>query len=71
MHLSMFERRDHQRPAAGVSDFVKQHYNAVPERGRQWRKTDSKIRGLHLCVLEQLFGDKFARQNLRIEGDCR
>ena len=34
------------RPAAGVSDFVKQHYNAVPERGRQWRKTDSKIRGL-------------------------
>jgi mRNA (guanine-N7-)-methyltransferase len=29
-----------------VSDFVKQHYNAVPERGREWRKTDSKIKGL-------------------------
>ncbi|KAI9826571.1 MAG: mRNA cap guanine-N7 methyltransferase [Thelocarpon impressellum] len=30
----------------GVQDVVKQHYNAVPERGREWRKTDSKIRGL-------------------------
>jgi len=29
-----------------VSDFVKQHYNAVPERGREWRKTDSRIKGL-------------------------
>lgn len=25
---------------------MKQHYNAVPERGREWRKTDSKIKGL-------------------------
>ncbi|KAI9850534.1 MAG: mRNA cap guanine-N7 methyltransferase [Thelocarpon superellum] len=30
----------------GVQDVVKQHYNAVPERGREWRKTDSRIRGL-------------------------
>lgn len=30
----------------GVHDVVKQHYNAVPERGREWRKTDSKIKGL-------------------------
>ncbi|KAJ5906021.1 mRNA cap guanine-N7 methyltransferase [Penicillium subrubescens] len=30
----------------GVSDVVRQHYNAVPERGREWRKTESKIRGL-------------------------
>ncbi|GAD97550.1 mRNA cap methyltransferase [Paecilomyces variotii No. 5] len=30
----------------GVSDVVRQHYNAVPERGREWRKTDSKIKGL-------------------------
>ena len=30
----------------GVHDVVKQHYNSVPERGRDWRKTDSKIRGL-------------------------
>ncbi len=31
---------------AGVGEAVRQHYNAVPERGRDWRKTDSKIKGL-------------------------
>ncbi|KAL1960318.1 hypothetical protein VTO42DRAFT_8278 [Malbranchea cinnamomea] len=30
----------------GVHDVVRQHYNAVPERGREWRRTDSKIKGL-------------------------
>lgn len=30
----------------GVHDVVRQHYNAVPERGRDWRKTDSRIKGL-------------------------
>ncbi|KAJ5583350.1 hypothetical protein N7535_001970 [Penicillium sp. DV-2018c] len=30
----------------GVADVVRQHYNAVPERGREWRKTESKIKGL-------------------------
>ncbi|KAI9782876.1 MAG: mRNA cap guanine-N7 methyltransferase [Peltula sp. TS41687] len=30
----------------GAHDVVREHYNAVPERGRDWRKTDSKIRGL-------------------------
>ncbi|PGH13334.1 hypothetical protein AJ79_03751 [Helicocarpus griseus UAMH5409] len=30
----------------GVQDVVRQHYNAVPERGREWRKTDSRIPGL-------------------------
>ena len=32
--------------ARGVHDVVRQHYNAVPERGRGWRKTDSRIKGL-------------------------
>ena len=32
--------------ARGVHDVVRQHYNTVPERGREWRKTDSRIRGL-------------------------
>lgn len=32
--------------ARGVHDVVRQHYNAVPQRGREWRKTDSKIKGL-------------------------
>ncbi|RFU35089.1 hypothetical protein B7463_g1227, partial [Scytalidium lignicola] len=29
-----------------IHDAVRQHYNAVPERGRDWRKTDSRIKGL-------------------------
>jgi mRNA (guanine-N7-)-methyltransferase len=33
-------------PQASVSEFVTQHYNSVPERGREWRKTDSTIKGL-------------------------
>lgn len=32
--------------ARGVHDVVKQHYNAAPERGREWRRTESKIIGL-------------------------
>ncbi len=32
--------------ARGVHDVVRQHYNAVPERGKAWRMTDSKIKGL-------------------------
>lgn len=31
---------------AGINDVVRAHYNAVPERGRDWRKTDSRIKGL-------------------------
>lgn len=30
----------------GVSDVVRQHYNTVPQRGKEWRKTESKIKGL-------------------------
>ncbi len=30
----------------GINDVVREHYNAVPERGRDWRKTDSRIKGL-------------------------
>ncbi|KAJ5914083.1 hypothetical protein N7504_002966 [Penicillium tannophilum] len=42
------EMEDAQRMSRdrGVSDVVRQHYNAVPERGREWRKTESKIKGL-------------------------
>ncbi|EEQ27613.1 mRNA cap methyltransferase [Microsporum canis CBS 113480] len=48
------EERDRQQQAEaeqaaharGVHDVVRQHYNAVPERGREWRKTESKIKGL-------------------------
>ena len=29
-----------------AAEMVAEHYNAVPERGREWRKTDSQIKGL-------------------------
>ncbi|KAM3069813.1 mRNA cap guanine-N7 methyltransferase [Clarireedia jacksonii] len=32
--------------AQGIHNAVKDHYNAVPERGRNWRQTDSRIKGL-------------------------
>jgi mRNA (guanine-N7-)-methyltransferase len=32
--------------ARGSHDVVRQHYNAVPQRGREWRRNDSKIRNL-------------------------
>ncbi|KAI0503439.1 mRNA capping enzyme [Xylaria bambusicola] len=34
--------------AHGINDIVRQHYNAVPERGRDWRKTGSRIKGLRV-----------------------
>lgn len=43
------EREEEARKAAatrGLHDVVRQHYNAVPQRGRDWRKTDSRIKGL-------------------------
>ncbi|KAJ5292907.1 uncharacterized protein N7443_008860 [Penicillium atrosanguineum] len=35
-----------QSTQRGGLDYVRSHYNAVPQRGREWRKTDSKIKGL-------------------------
>lgn len=42
------EQRDaiEAQNARGIHDAVRQHYNAVPERGRDWRRTDSRIKGL-------------------------
>lgn len=51
----------------GVQDAVTQHYNLVPERGRDWRKTASRIKGLRSynnwvksCVI-----NKFSRDELQ------
>ncbi|SPO04870.1 related to RNA (guanine-N7-) methyltransferase [Cephalotrichum gorgonifer] len=48
----------------GINDVVKEHYNNVPERGRDWRKTDSKIRGLRSfnnwvksCIIQRFSPD--------------
>jgi mRNA (guanine-N7-)-methyltransferase len=42
------EEKVAQQAAAsrGVHDVVKQHYNTVQQYGREFRKTDSKIKGL-------------------------
>ena len=49
----------------GNSDVVRQHYNSVPERGREWRTTDSKIRGLRVfnnwvksCIIQRYSPDE-------------
>jgi mRNA (guanine-N7-)-methyltransferase len=47
--LRQQQRAEVARKAAssrGVEEVVRQHYNAVPQRGREWRKTDSRIKGL-------------------------
>ncbi|KAK8130899.1 hypothetical protein PG984_007337 [Apiospora sp. TS-2023a] len=37
-----------QTARGAINDVVRQHYNAVPERGRDWRKKDSNIKGLRV-----------------------
>lgn len=53
----------HQRSA--INDVVRAHYNAVPERGREWRKTDSQIKGLRSfnnwvksCIVQKFSPDE-------------
>ncbi|KAL2150714.1 hypothetical protein VTH82DRAFT_7277 [Thermothelomyces myriococcoides] len=50
---------------ATINDVVKAHYNSVPERGREWRKTDSRIKGLRSfnnwvksCVIQKFSPDE-------------
>lgn len=56
-------RENSQR--AAVNDVVRAHYNAVPERGRDWRKTDSRIKGLRSfnnwvksCIIQKFAPDE-------------
>ncbi|KAI4209826.1 MAG: hypothetical protein LQ351_007295 [Letrouitia transgressa] len=48
--LQRQQAREEEAKAAvatrGVQDVVREHYNAVPQRGREWRRTDSRIKGL-------------------------
>ena len=48
-----------------LNDVVRAHYNAVPERGRDWRKTDSRIKGLRSfnnwvksCIIQKFSPDE-------------
>ncbi|EME87147.1 uncharacterized protein MYCFIDRAFT_127441 [Pseudocercospora fijiensis CIRAD86] len=40
------ERRNIQGRSRNAAEVIAEHYNAVPERGREWRGTDSKIKGM-------------------------
>lgn len=49
----------------GNQDVVRQHYNSVPERGREWRTTDSNIKGLRKfnnwiksCIIQRYSPDE-------------
>lgn len=49
----------------GNHDLVRNHYNNVPERGRQWRTTDSRIKGLRVfnnwiksCIIQRYSPDE-------------
>ncbi|RDA91251.1 hypothetical protein CP533_0641 [Ophiocordyceps camponoti-saundersi (nom. inval.)] len=55
----------HQARVRGVHDVVRQHYNSVPERGRDWRTRDSKIKGLRVfnnwvksCIIQRFSPDE-------------
>lgn len=59
----------------GINDVVKNHYNNVPERGRDWRRTDSKIRGLRSfnnwvksCIIQRFSGDEDMAPGAREQG---
>ncbi|GAB1315747.1 mRNA cap guanine-N7 methyltransferase [Madurella fahalii] len=74
------ERQAQQQAAneaqrAGINDVVRAHYNAVPERGRDWRKTDSRIKGLRSfnnwvksCIIQKFSPDEDHSPGAREQG---
>ncbi|KAJ4293736.1 mRNA cap guanine-N7 methyltransferase [Collariella sp. IMI 366227] len=56
---------EERKQRANINDVVRAHYNAVPERGREWRKTDSRIKGLRSfnnwvksCIIQKFSPDE-------------
>ncbi|KAK0382758.1 hypothetical protein NLU13_9854 [Sarocladium strictum] len=56
---------ERNRQRGGINDVVRQHYNSVPERGREWRNTDSRIKGLRAfnnwvksCIIQRYSPDE-------------
>ncbi|KAJ4312033.1 mRNA cap guanine-N7 methyltransferase [Fusarium piperis] len=56
---------EEQSRIRGINDVVRQHYNNVPERGRDWRTRDSKIKGLRVfnnwiksCIIQRYSPDE-------------
>jgi len=61
---------------AQINDVVRSHYNAVPERGREWRKTDSTIKGLRSfnnwvksCIIQKFSPEDNYEPGPRGEGE--
>lgn len=56
---------EERKRAHGINDVVRHHYNSVPERGREWRTTDSNIKGLRVfnnwvksCIIQRYSPDE-------------
>ncbi|KAK2033958.1 mRNA capping enzyme [Colletotrichum zoysiae] len=65
---------ERQRSTAN-NNIVTQHYNSVPERGRDWRRTDSKIKGLRAfnnwvksCIIQKFSPDEDHTPGSREQG---
>ncbi|KAL1841665.1 hypothetical protein VTJ49DRAFT_6771 [Mycothermus thermophilus] len=63
------------RQRASINDVVKAHYNSVPERGREWRRTDSRIKGLRAfnnwvksCIIQKFAPDEDHAPGARERG---
>ncbi|GAM89896.1 hypothetical protein ANO11243_079360 [Dothideomycetidae sp. 11243] len=65
------EEEDRRQIAARNSnDLVATHYNMVPQRGRDWRKTDSSIRGLRSFNnwVKSALIQKFSRPDIPVQN---
>lgn len=62
------ERRNIQNRSVNAAELVAEHYNAVPERGREWRGTESKIKGLRSLNnwIKSTLIQKFSRPDLPV-----
>jgi len=63
------QRKDLAARQASGAELVAQHYNAVPERGREWRSTESKIKGLRSLNnwIKSTLIQKFSRPDMPVE----
>ena len=66
------ERRAVNSSTTTAAELVAEHYNAVPERGREWRKTDSQIKGLRSLNnwVKSTLIQKFSRPEVSVEQLC-
>ncbi|KAH7175797.1 mRNA capping enzyme-domain-containing protein [Dactylonectria macrodidyma] len=67
--------KDEENRSRRINDVVRQHYNNVPERGRDWRTRDSKIKGLRVfnnwiksCIIQRYSPDEDHTPGSREQG---